>query len=63
MAYDQQVDGETSFRIWAARFWEMGHSYEEIMNVPLDFLGDIIGYFSEKNRAEESERKRAGRLH
>lgn len=40
----------------------MGHSYEEIMDVPLDFMGDVIGYFSEKNRADDHERKRLNRL-
>jgi len=41
----------------------MGHTYEEIQNLPLGFLGDVIGYFTEKDRGEESVQKRQSRLH
>jgi hypothetical protein len=62
MAYGQDVDAVTSHRIWEIRLYEMGHSYEEIKSIPLDFLGDVIGYFSEKSRGEEFLTKQSKRL-
>lgn len=62
MAYDQDVDSEVSHRIWKVRFFEMGHTEEEIDNMSLAFQGDIIGYFSEKGRAEEHLAKQKQRL-
>ncbi len=63
MAYDQPVEAETSHLIWKIRFFEMGHTEEEIDGMNMAFLGQVIGYFTEKNKAEEHARKQASRLH
>ncbi len=34
--------------------WEYGHSLEEIRAMSLEDFGNLIGYWTEKSRAEES---------
>jgi hypothetical protein len=46
--------------------WEYGHSFEEIDRMSLEDYGDLIGYWTEKNRAdkkaeEKRQNKRTGR--
>lgn len=53
MAFDQGIDLETSFKVWRIRMFELGHSFEDLDNMALNDIGDIIGYWSEKGRAEE----------
>lgn len=52
MAYDQDLDLKTSMRVWRVRMWELGHSFDEIDHMALSDFGDVIGYWSEKGRAE-----------
>jgi hypothetical protein len=38
--------------------WDKGHSMEEIRAMSLQDFGDVLGYWNEKNRAEEKLSKR-----
>lgn len=44
---------ETSLKVWYIRMWEKGHSLDELRSMSMDDFGDIIGYWSEKERAEQ----------
>lgn len=45
------------WRIYRVRMFLEGHSFAEIDATNLDDLGDVIGYWTEKQRAEETARK------
>lgn len=52
MAYNQDIDAETMMRVYRVQLFELGHSMAEIDAMNIDDIGDIIGYWAEKNRAE-----------
>lgn len=33
--------------------WEKGHTFDEIDSMSLKDMGDVVGYWNEKTRAEE----------
>jgi hypothetical protein len=49
---------ETAYRVIRVRMWEKGHTFEEIDGMSLQDMGDILGYWSEKNRAEQKLAKK-----
>ena len=53
MKYDRGLDNETSWRVTRIRMWEEGHTFEEIDNLTLGQIGDILGYWSERERASK----------
>lgn len=38
--------------------WEYGHSFSDIDQMNLEDYGDLIGYWTEKGRAEKKEREK-----
>lgn len=48
-----------SWRITRIKLFEMGHSFEYIDSLNMVDIGDIIGYWSGKSKAEEKQRKQA----
>lgn len=64
MAYDQEVEITYAMRIFRVRMWETGHSFSELDEMSLKDFGDIVGYWVEKQKAEDKlaeERKRLSR--
>lgn len=45
-----------------AKYWLKGHTLEEIDNLPLSFLGDIMGFEKETNRIEVKRARTARKL-
>lgn len=52
MMYERPTDLETSWRVLRVRMWEKGHTFDEIDRLSLADIGDIVGYWSEKDEAE-----------
>ncbi len=48
--------------VWEIRMFELGHSLKQIRKMSLADFGNIIGYWSEKGRAEEKNAKRRKNL-
>jgi len=53
LAYDQDLDSDTADKYWQYKFFEWGHSWDEIENMTIHQMGILRSIHSEKNRAEE----------
>lgn len=53
MFYDQPLKVEMANVVWEARMFEMGHSLEYLRSMPMEDRFALLGYWSEKNRAEQ----------
>lgn len=45
-----------------ARFFEAGHSFDEIDNMSIEDMGLVLGYWAEKSRAEAAFKEEQRRL-
>lgn len=53
MVYDAELDVEMSWRIIRVRLFLVGHTFEYIDSLPINTLGDIVGYWSGTAEAEQ----------
>lgn len=53
------MDDDLNWRVIRVRLFEMGHSFDEIDNLGVQDVGDIIGYWTGKAKADEKRNKGA----
>lgn len=46
-----------AWRVFRVKMWEMGHTFAEIDQMNMDDVGDIIGFWSEKDRATAEQKR------
>lgn len=51
------MPAEMLWRIYRVQMFELGHSMQEIDNMNLRDIGDVIGYWTEKDRADSKLKK------
>ncbi len=44
-------------RVLRVRFWEKGHSFDEVDNMAIQDIGDILAYWNESNRIERKRER------
>lgn len=61
MYYERGMDFDTAIAVLRVRMWEMGHSFAEIDSMSLEDFGNVIGYWSESQRAKSRLQKQFSR--
>ena len=51
------MDFEAFTHILKVRFWEHGHTFDEIDNLTIEQIGWILGYWNEKDRVEKKRER------
>jgi hypothetical protein len=57
VVYERDMPADDLMRIYRVQMFELGHSYKEIEGMTLEQIGDVLGYWSEKDRAEKAIKK------
>jgi len=57
-----EMEPAISWRILRVRMWLEGHTFEEIDQLNLDDVGDILGFWSEKDRVDSRQRDQSSKL-
>ncbi len=52
MVYERDLPAATLWRVYRVQMFELGHPFAEIDSMSLEDIGDVLGYWSEKSRAE-----------
>jgi len=55
--YDREMDFKQYIHVLKVRFWEKGHSFEEIDNMTIEQMGWVLGYWNEKDRIERKRER------
>lgn len=52
IVYEREMTADQAWRVFRVKMWEMGHSFAEIDQMNMNDIGDILAYWSEKDRAQ-----------
>lgn len=62
VAYDKSPTADQSWQILKARFWDAGHSFDEIRKMTMAEVALIVSYWVGKGRGEAKLRKQKSKL-